>query len=216
MLYHRQIQVRAARDVSQMGGMQLWLCFRCLPGALIVVLLLLLLSASTVRAENLALDEVQTGQLLLQAVAGGTYQPALVQGSRVHFDISGLVATVRVEQTFRNHTQRFVEGVYAFPLPEDSAVRYLEMVIGERRIVGKIRERAAAKKAYEVAKRAGKKASLVEQQRPNLFTNRVANIAPGEEVTIHLEYAQAVAFEKGLFSLRFPTTITPHRAYSGA
>jgi Ca-activated chloride channel family protein len=85
----------------------------------------------------------------------------------------------------------------------------MEMMIGERRIVGKIRARAEAQKIYSEAKAAGKKASLVEQQRPNIFTNRVANINSGETVLVRLEYVQQVAFASGEFSLRFPTTVTP-------
>ncbi|MEP1596332.1 MAG: marine proteobacterial sortase target protein, partial [Halieaceae bacterium] len=119
------------------------------------------------------------------------------------------VAVASLEQTFVNNSQDWVEGVYAFPLPETAAVRRLEIEIGERKIIGKIREKAQAKAIYQAAKKAGKKASLVEQQRPNLFTNRVANIAPGESITVRLEYVQRVSFRAGKFSLRFPMTITP-------
>jgi Ca-activated chloride channel family protein len=124
-------------------------------------------------------------------------------------DISGMIATVVVEQSFRNDTDLVLEGVYAFPLPDNAAVRAMEMQIGERRIVGKIREKAQAQKIYSQAQAAGKKASLVEQQRPNLFTNWVANIGPGEAVRVRLEYVQQVTFANGDFSLRFPTTLTP-------
>ena len=135
--------------------------------------------------------------------------PAVIQASKVHFDISGMLATVSVRADFSQCIRRWLEGVYAFPLPENAAVRHLEMLIGERRIVGKVREKAEAKAIYQQAKKAGKKASLVEQQRPNLFTNRVANIGPGEEITVSLEYVQEVAFSADTFSLRFPMTITP-------
>jgi Ca-activated chloride channel family protein len=132
-----------------------------------------------------------------------------MQASRVHFAISGMLATVTLEQSFRNDSDRWLEGVYGFPLPDTAAVRHLEMVVGGRRIVGKVRERAAAEQIYQEAKAAGRKASLVEQQRPNLFTNRVANIGPGETITVRLEYLQHVTFAAGEFSLRFPMTLTP-------
>lgn len=206
----RRLFVQAYRDYRRFGSLSLWLCFRFLPALLMMCMSALVLSVGQARAME-AVDPggVEAGHLLLRADGGASYVPALVQRSKVHFDISGMVARVTVEQSFRNDSRQFMEGVYAFPLPEAAVVRYMEMVIGDRRIVGKIREREEAKKIYQAAKKAGKKASLVEQQRPNLFTSRVANIAPGEEVTVHLEYVQAVSFEGGTFSLRFPTTITP-------
>jgi Ca-activated chloride channel family protein len=83
------------------------------------------------------------------------------------------------------------------------------MHIGERVIEGEVREKEQAKKAYEAAKTAGKKTSLVEQQRANLFTTSVANIGPGEEVTVELEYLETVTYDEESFSLRFPLTFTP-------
>ena len=189
------------------SGPALWFCFRCIPGLVASLFILLLLSASVARADAVA-DEPDSGHMLFRG-ADGRPVATLAQRSKVHFDISGLVAVASLEQTFVNESADWVEGVYAFPLPETAAVRHLEMVIGERRIIGKIREKAEAKAIYEAAKKAGKKASLVEQQRPNLFTNKVANIAPGESITVHLEYVQQVDFKAGEFSLRFPMTMTP-------
>ena len=203
------------KDTGEQGGVALWLLFRCLPSVLLGALVLLLLAPAPTRAAAVEpvlepdLNGLQSGHMLLQDQGTGQYIPAIIQSSKVHFDISGMVATVTLEQSFRNDTDRWLEGVYAFPLADNAAVRYLEMVIGERRIIGKVREKAAARKVYEAAKKAGKKASLVEQQRPNLFTNSVANIGPGEEVTVRMEYVQEVRFAADSFSLRFPATITP-------
>lgn len=201
-------------DTCRFGGVGLWLLFRCLPTLLATGLALIVLSISPTRAEGEGAsirspNDVTTGEMLLQDSRGGVFKAALMIDSKVHFAISGLIATVTVEQTFRNDTHSFVEGVYAFPLPDGAAVRRLEMEIGERRIIGKIREKQEAKKIYKAAKAAGKKASLVEQQRPNLFTNRVANIGPGESIVVRMEYVETVAFTGDAFSLRFPTTITP-------
>ncbi len=182
------------------------LCFYYLPLAVAGICLCLLLSASVARAAGL--DEVAAGQLLLTS-GNGDYRQAVSQRSRVHFDISGMIARVQLEQEFRNDSGDWAEGVYAFPLPERAAVRAMEMVLGERRIVGRIKEKSLAKQIYQQAKREGKKAALVEQQRPNLFTNRVANIAPGESVRVTLEYVQELDYVRGVFSLRFPMTLTP-------
>jgi Ca-activated chloride channel homolog len=88
-------------------------------------------------------------------------------------------------------------------------VRRLEMQVGERRVVGRIREQQQARAEYREARAAGRKAALVEQQRPNLFSNRIANIGPGETVTVRLEYVQQAEYRDGEFALRIPTTLTP-------
>ena len=137
------------------------------------------------------------------------YKPATRLAMDVGINATGIVARVNVEQRFRNDGADWVEGIYVFPLPDDAAVDRLVMHIGERRIVGQIKRREEAKRAYARAKSAGQKASLVEQERPNLFTTSVANIGPGEEIVVELAYLQTVMYEQGRFSLRFPMTLTP-------
>ena len=186
-----------------------WIFFNCLPRLILACIAALVLTISPARSETSGAGGVGAGQMFFEAAGSGPKVPALSQAASVHFDISGMIATVVVEQTFRNDSEHWVEGVYVFPLPEMAAVRHLEMRIGERRIIGQIKEKSVAKKIYTAARAAGKKASLLEQQRPNIFTNRVANIGPGEEIIVRLEYVQTLEFNRGEFSLRFPMTITP-------
>ncbi|HNP30600.1 MAG TPA: marine proteobacterial sortase target protein, partial [Nitrospirales bacterium] len=101
------------------------------------------------------------------------------------------------------------EGIYVFPLPEQAAVDHLRMRIGERVIEGMIQERAEAKKTFEQAKRKGQRAGLLEQERPNVFTASVANLAPGEPIIVEIEYQDTVRYDQGRFSLRFPTVVGP-------
>jgi Ca-activated chloride channel family protein len=100
-----------------------------------------------------------------------------------------------------------VEGVYVFPLPEDSAIDHLTLFVDGRIIDGQIKERKEAKKIYNKAKNEGKKAAIIEQQRPNIFTTSVANIPPGGTIKIAIEYQQAVLIKDESFSIRFPMTI---------
>jgi Ca-activated chloride channel family protein len=201
-------------QAARHGNLSLWLLFRCLPAVVMAGLVFLVLSASPARArlpdwlETVAPATPEAGHMVLRDEHTGRSFQAVLLSSKVHFDISGLVATAVLEQRFHNATDRWLEGVYAFPLPENAAVRYLEMAVGERRIIGKVRERGQASAIYKEAKREGRKASLVEQQRPNLFTNRVVNIGPGEEISVQLHYVQPVDYRAGGFSLRFPMTIT--------
>jgi len=157
--------------------------------------------------DDLRPGQMQSGTLLMRMEAG--YRIATRMNTDIELTVSGLVARVSVQQKFLNDGPEWVEGVYVFPLPDDAAVDRLRMHIGERFIEGEIREKEQAKKEYEKAKTEGKKASLVEQQRANLFTTSVANIGPGEEIKIEIEYLQNLKYDEGTFSLRFPLTLTP-------
>ena len=150
-------------------------------------------------------DQLQSGGLLFRMQQG--YVVATKLNTDINIEANGLVARVSVKQSFRNDGQQWVEGVYVFPLPESAAVDRMRLHIGERFIEGEIREKEQARKEYEAARKKGKKASLVNQQRANLFTTSIANIAPGETVTVEIEYQQSLSYDEGVFSLRFPLTM---------
>ena len=127
----------------------------------------------------------------------------------VAVEVSGPTARAVVTQAFRNTTGEWVEGTYVYPLPEDAAVDSMKLVVGERVIVADIRERAAARRDYEAARSAGRAAALTEQERPNVFTNSVANIAPGETVLVQITYQQPVRLSGGTHALRVPLVVAP-------
>ncbi len=155
------------------------------------------------------LGDAETGSLMLRTDEPGLYLAAPLVDTHVAMEISGLVARVQVSQRFTNPAEAWVEGVYVFPLPDDAAVDRLRMQIGDRFIEGQIAEREEARAIYEEALAAGHKAALVEQERPNLFTNSVANIGPQEVVVVQIEYQQTVRYDQGVFSLRFPMVVAP-------
>jgi len=174
----------------------------------VLALVFVLLSGpEAAKAEGPTPNEMQSGSLLLRMESG--YSTATLLDTDVGMNISGLVARVSVRQEFRNTSEEWVEGIYVFPLPDKAAVDRMRLHIGERFIEGEIQEKEHARKTYEKAKQAGQKASLVEQQRANLFTTKVANIAPGELVVIEVEYLEDIRYEEGQFSIRFPMTLTP-------
>jgi Ca-activated chloride channel family protein len=150
---------------------------------------------------------MQTGSLLMRMSEG--YVTATLLNTDVNIVVNGLVARVTVMQEFENSGAEWVEGVYVFPLPDEAAVDQMRLYIGDRFIEGEIREKEQARKEYEQAKAEGKKTSLVEQQRANLFTTSVANIGPGEKVIIEIEYLEDLQYDAGMFSLRYPMTLTP-------
>ncbi len=151
--------------------------------------------------------EMQAGSLLMQMSEG--YATATLLDTNVNITVNGLVARVSVMQEFRNEGSEWVEGVYVFPLPDEAAVDHMRLYVGDRFIEGEIREKEQARREYEQARQEGKKTSLVEQQRANLFTTSVANIGPGEAVIVEIEYLETVRYDDGTFSLRFPMTLTP-------
>jgi Ca-activated chloride channel family protein len=155
------------------------------------------------------LNDAKAGTLLYRTGTPGEYRTAPQLETEVAIQVTGLIARTRVSQLFHNPGGDSVEGIYAFPLPEKAAVDRLEMRIGDRLIEGQIQEKEEARKTYEKAKSEGKKAALVEQLRPNLFTNAVAHIGPDEFVRITIEYQQTLAYENGEYRLRFPLTYTP-------
>jgi Ca-activated chloride channel family protein len=123
--------------------------------------------------------------------------------------VNGMVNRVTVRQVFHNPTDRWLEGIYVFPLPERSAVDRLAMVIGERRVQGRIMEKAEAERVYRAAAENGQRASLVSGERPNVFVTSLANIGPGEQITVEIGYQDAVHYDDGVFSLRFPMVVAP-------
>ncbi|MBO6558446.1 MAG: marine proteobacterial sortase target protein [Pseudomonadales bacterium] len=153
-------------------------------------------------------DDIGAGQILFELSDGQTIN-ALHMESSVSFSISGVVTHVELTQRFRNQTEDYQEAVYVLPMPDTAAINEMEMHVGERLIKAEIKERQVARKIYEQAKTEGKKAALVEQNRPNLYRQSVANIAPGETIVIRLKFVDSVQYDSGEFSYRFPMTLTP-------
>jgi len=173
----------------------------------LVLALAAFIVASTAQAADFGAP--RGGELRLAQGPGEAPVPAPLLATDVAIDVSGVVARTRVTQRFVNPGDDWREGVYVFPLPETAAVDHLEMHVGERRIEGQIRERGEARRSYEQAKREGRKAALVEQERPNLFTTSVAPIGPGETVVVAIEYQEVLRFDEGAFALRVPLAVTP-------
>jgi Ca-activated chloride channel family protein len=153
--------------------------------------------------------DMNTGALLLKSGEDGQYIEAPRLNTDVAIAVTGTIARAVVTQRFENPSDRWLEGVYVFPLPEQSAVDALRMEIGSRVIEAQIKGRDEARKLYDEAKDAGQKASLVEQERPNIFTNSVANIGPHESIIIRIEYQETVKQDAGVYSLRFPLVVAP-------
>jgi len=176
----------------------------------------LLWSSGRLRAANeaqkpdaaAAEKDVTQGALRIVQPDGGVIECSL-KHTDVKADISGFIARVRVTQTFHNPTKEKIEAVYVFPLPHQAAVDEMTMVIGERKIVGQIKRRADARTIYEEALRSGQTAALLEQERPNIFTQSVGNIEPEQEVKIEIAYVDVLRYDMGTYEFAFPMVVGP-------
>ncbi len=161
------------------------------------------------------IDDVNTGVLLFETDTPGWFVTAPTLKTDIDVAVSGPIVRAAVTQSFRNPADVFVEGTYVFPLPEGATVDTLRMRVGDRWIEGNIAEKAEAREIFEAAREAGQVASLVEQLRPNMFTTSVANIAPGADVVVQIEYQETLMPRDGRFGLRLPLVVAPRYSTSG-
>lgn len=153
--------------------------------------------------------EVPGGQLEMLDDQGNALGICPLKHTDVQAEISGYVGRIHVRQTFHNPSRQKIEAVYVFPLPHDSAVDDMTLTVGNRKIVGIVRPKEEARQIYEQAKQAGHVASLLDQERPNIFTQSVANIEPGAEIVVDISYVETLKYEDGVFEWNFPMVVGP-------
>jgi Ca-activated chloride channel family protein len=148
------------------------------------------------------------GPQLIFAHPDNSKHIALPLDITLNIEVNGLVAYAQIKQVFINPYNIELEGKYQFPLPENAAIKHLKVKVADKEIIGQIMEKKAAKAVYERAKKSGKKASLVQQQRPNLFTNNIANIPAQSTVVVTLDFIMPVTFNLNQLSLKLPLAMT--------
>ena len=154
--------------------------------------------------------EREVGQGSLRIIGeDGSIVECPLKHTDVQADVSGFIARVNVTQTFHNPKDEAIEAVYVFPLPHEAAVDEMTMVLGERKVVGVIKRREEARRIYEQALMQGQTAALLEQERPNIFTQSVGNIAPGQEVKIEISYVDVLKYDMGEYEFHFPMVVGP-------
>jgi len=168
----------------------------------ITLLLVILLFSIPVIAQ-----EITEGSLFAASKKGVGLGACPLKRTSVKTDISGFLARVTVTQEFENNFNEPIEAVYVFPLSQTSAVDDMTMKIGERTIRGRILKREEAKQIYDAAKTEGRTASLLDQERPNVFTQKVANILPGDKIFIEISYVETLVYEDGAYEFVFPMVV---------
>ena len=174
---------------------------RLRPRAVLAAVFLLLVGGGAARSQD--------GEGLLLGNAESGWQPAAMLETDVRMRVRGLLAEVEVRQRFVNAGSEWLEGRYLLPLPETAAVHALRVEAGGRVVEGEVREKQEARAEYARAAAEGRRSALVEQHRPNLFRTRVANVGPGETVTVTVGYWQRVDYVDDVFTLGLALTLTP-------
>jgi Ca-activated chloride channel family protein len=149
------------------------------------------------------------GSLVVVDSSGKKKAECPLKQTTVKAEISGFLSRVNVTQEFQNPFPEKIEAVYVFPLPQNAAVDDMTMIVGDRTVRGKILRREEAQAVYEAARAGGQVASLLNQERPNIFTQSVANILPGEQVKITISYVETLKYEDGAYEFVFPMVVGP-------
>ncbi len=149
------------------------------------------------------------GRLEARDARGGVIGPCALKHTDVQADIAGPFSRVTVKQQYHNPYPHKIEAVYTFPLSHRAAVDRMTMTIGDRIVEGEVKERQQARQMYESARSAGQVASLLEQERPNIFTQSVANIEPNADVLIEISYVEMLQQRDGEYTFDFPMVVAP-------
>jgi Ca-activated chloride channel family protein len=168
---------------------------------------ILLIIVSTVKGQETT--NLNPGSLQVIDASGKPGGECPLKHTSVKAEVSGFLSRVTVTQDFANPFTEKIEAVYTFPLPQAAAVDDLTMLIGDRVVKGKIMRREEAQTAYAAAKQLGKVAALLDQERPNIFTQAVANILPGHQIRIVISYVETLKYEEGSYEWSFPMVIGP-------
>src|SRR6267378_4157289 len=175
-----------------------------------VAMIIVALAAHRSSIETVSAQTGETqGSLVVLDPDGKPKAQCPLKHTDVKAEISGFLSRVILTQEFENPFKEKIEAVYTFPLPQNAAVDDMTMIVGDRTVRGKILRREEAEAVYEAAKTQGKTASLLNQERPNIFTQSVANILPGEQIKITISYVETLKYEDGAYEFVFPMVVGP-------
>jgi Ca-activated chloride channel family protein len=172
-------------------------------------LCLILVAIATFSAQSSAQTQDKTLSPYFFVQGDPTVDRLPLKDTRVQIDVSGVIADVTVLQTYRNEGKRPINARYVFPASTRAAVYSMRMRIGDQVVVAKIQEREKAKAEFDKAKEEGKSASLLQQERPNVFSMSLANVMPGDQIDIELRYTELLVPTDGTYEVVFPTVVGP-------
>ena len=174
-----------------------------------MVLITFLLIPGYLRSQESEYEDQTTSPYFFVETDDPTIDQLPLKSTSAEVNISGVIAEVRVKQTYCNEGTSVLEAIYVFPASTKAAVHHMQMIIGERKITAKIEEKQKARQEYEEAKEEGKTATLLEQDRPNVFKMNVANILPGDTIVVEMHYTELITPNEGIYEFVYPTVVVP-------
>ena len=174
-----------------------------------LVLLISLSLTSSVRSEPETSDDKTLSPYFMVKSDDPSIDQLPLESTGAEVSIAGVIADVKVTQVYKNAGKQAIEAIYVFPASTKASVYGMKMTIGERTIIARIQEKEKARQEYEQAKHEGKSASLLEQQRPNVFQMNVANIMPGDLIKVELSYTELLVPTEGVYEFIYPTVVGP-------
>jgi Ca-activated chloride channel homolog len=185
----------------------------CLNSLVLLIVATSIMATFAMHRHSLQTVSAQTGEtqgsLVVLDRDGKPKAQCPLKHTDVKAEISGFLSRVILTQEFENPFKEKIEAVYTFPLPQNAAVDDMTMIVGDRTVRGKILRRDEAQAVYEAAKTGGQVASLLDQERPNIFTQSVANILPGEQIRITISYVEKLKYSDGAYEFMFPMVVAP-------
>lgn len=176
--------------------------------ASLIFRMLLILIVSSAQAQTESDDHTKSPYFVVLSEKG-EIESLPLKSTKASANITGVIADVTITQEYKNEGNNPIEAIYTFPASSNAAIYAMEMMVGSRKITASIEEKNKARQQYETAKSAGKRTSLLEQQRPNVFQMNVANIMPGDQISVILKYTEMVVPEEGTYEFVYPTVVGP-------
>jgi Ca-activated chloride channel family protein len=173
-----------------------------------IIIVLLICNVALLMAQQTTDDKTLSPYFMVKSDSATVEQMPL-KSTSAQVTISGVMANVVVNQTYVNSGKTTLEAIYVFPASTRAAVYGMKMIVGKRVMFAKIKEKEQARRDYEQAKKEGKTASLLEQNRPNVFTMSVGNILPGDTISVELSYCELLTATDGIYEFVYPTVVGP-------
>lgn len=183
---------------------------------LTAILLSLLLSTISLFAQESEKEDKTLSPYFFVMSEDTTLDQMPLKSTSANINISGVIADVTVKQTYCNEGEKTLEAIYVFPASTKAAVYYMQMELGNRLLIAKIAEKEQARQEYEEAREEGRTATLLEQERPNVFQMNVANILPGDTIIVEMRYTELLVPTEGIYEFVYPTVVGPRYATPSA
>jgi Ca-activated chloride channel family protein len=165
------------------------------------------LLVGTIFSQAYPVDDIKGPVCVVRDSLTGRTTTVSPEVSRYDVVVTDGLAKFTLTQIFINPFSGINDIVYVFPLPHDGAVYSMAMEYKKKLYVAEIYEKKDAIHKYDSVKATGGTAALLLQERPNVFQQRLANIAKGDTAYVKIEVAVPLKYDNGNWELSIPTMV---------